>query len=141
MRRLLFITILILMVLTAVVPEVSAGVLIIVHPDNIDQSLESTELERIYLGKTTHWSDDSPIKAVMLKKGTTHEAFLNQYMDRTMHRFVSYWRQMIFTGKGIPPLSFPDEAKLAAYVAETPGSVGYISDGTLAPGVQIMKIR
>jgi len=141
MRRLLFIIIALLMAFTAVVPEVSAGVLIIANPANSDQSMDSNKLERIYLGKTTHWSDDTPIQAVMLKNGTTHEAFLNLYMDRTVHRFVSYWRQMVFTGKGIPPKSFIDEAKLAAFVAETPGAVGYISDKTLAPGVQIIKIH
>lgn len=123
------------------IPEVSAGVLIIVHPGNVDQSLEPSDLERIYLGKTTHWSDNSPIKAVMLKKGTTHEEFLNQFMDRTSHRFISYWRQMVFTGKGIPPRSFLNEKELAEFVAKTPGSVGYISDSILAPGVQILEIR
>jgi len=118
-----------------------AGVLIIVHPDNVDQSLNSTDLERIYLGKTSHWSDDSAIKVVMLKNGATHEAFLEKYLNRTVHRFVSYWRQMVFTGKGIPPYSFVDEKELAAFVAATPGSVGYISDDTVAPGVQILEIH
>ncbi len=141
MRRLFFLTILFLSAVMAVVPEALAEVLIIVHPDNIDQSLEPTELERIYLGKTTHWSDNSSIKVVMLKNGATHEAFLEQYLDRTVHRFVSYWRQMVFTGKGIPPRSFQVEKELADFVATTPGAVGYISDETRAPGVQIMVIR
>ncbi len=141
MRRFVFITILVLMTQAVMVPKVWADILIIVNPGNIDQTLSATELQRIYLGKTTHWSDDSPIKAVMLKKGTIHEVFLEDFIGRTHHRFVSYWRQMVFTGKGIPPRSFATEAELAAFVAATPGAVGYIANDTLVSDVQIMEIR
>ena len=120
---------------------VLAGVVIIANPDNSELVLGHSEVERIYLGKMTHWSDDSGIVPVMLKNGATHEAFLDEYMNRTVHRFVSYWRQMVFTGKGIPPKTFTDDAELAAYVARTPGAVGYVSEKTSLSGVKVLKIR
>lgn len=133
-------TVLIFLFLLASGPSL-AGVLIIANPDVREGSMEENEIERIYLGKMTRWSDDSLIVPVMLKKGEIHEEFLDQYLDRTSHRFVSYWRQMVFTGKGIPPKSFTSEAELVAFVAATPGAVGYVSDSGAAPGIQILSIR
>jgi len=118
-----------------------AGVVLIANADNAEGVLDHDEIKRIYLGKKTRWSDDTPIIPVILKNGDTHEEFLDEYLNRTAHRFVSYWRQMVFTGKGIPPKSFTDEAELIAFVANTPGSVGYVSESSLVPEVQALTIR
>jgi ABC-type phosphate transport system substrate-binding protein len=131
---------LLLLVLVAADP-VGAGVVLIANPDNGEFVLDQSDVERIYLGKLTHWEDDSAIIPVMLKDGETHKAFLDEYLNRTVHRFVGYWRQMVFTGKGIPPKSFAEPAELAAYVAATPGSIGYVSDSTALAGVNIVAIR
>ncbi len=129
-----------LLFLLAAAPSMS-GVVLVAHPDNSEGVLDHDEIRRIYLGKKTHWSDDTPIVPVILKSGDTHEEFLDEYLDRTAHRFVSYWRQMVFTGKGIPPKSFTDEAQLIIFVAATPGSVGYVSESSLVPEVQTLTIR
>ena len=47
-------------------------------------------------------------------------------------------KQAVFTGRGIPPQGFDDEAELAAYVAATPGAVGYVARGTPHPGAREM---
>ena len=119
----------------------AAGVVLIGHPENSEGDLDRNEIERIYLGKRTHWSNDTRIIPVILKNGDTHDEFLDEYLHRTSHRFVSYWRQMVFTGKGIPPKSFADEAGLVAYVAATPGSVGYVSEASVVPEVQTLSVR
>lgn len=118
-----------------------AAVVLIAHADNSEGVVDHEEVKRIYLGKKTHWNDDTPIVPVILKKGEIHEDFLDEYLDRTSHRFVSYWRQMVFTGKGVPPKSFASEADLIAFVAATPGAVGYVSDTKPLTGVLTLTIR
>ena len=116
-------------------------VLIIVNSEVTESELDKGELERIYLGKKSRWDDKTTIVPAMLKGGGTHEEFVDQYLDRTMQRFVSYWRQMVFTGKGVPPKSFATEAELRNFVATTPGAVGYLSAGASLPGVRALTIR
>ncbi len=118
-----------------------AGVVLIAHADCSEGVLDPNDIERIYLGKKTHWDDDTPIVPVILKNGKTHEEFLDKYLHRTSHRFVSFWRQMVFTGKGVPPKSFADEAALSAFVAATPGAVGYVTDTSVLPKVQTLSVR
>ena len=116
-------------------------VLIIINSEVTESELDKGELERIYLGKKSRWDDKTTIVPAMLKGGGTHEEFVDQYLDRTMQRFVSYWRQMVFTGKGVPPKSFATEAELRNFVATTPGAVGYLSAGASLPGVRALTIR
>lgn len=118
----------------------AAEVVIIGNPDLPDPALNAKDLQRIYMGKQTRWVNDEAIVPVMLKAGPVHVAFVEDYLGRSVHRFVTYWRQMVFTGKGIPPRGFADEQELIIFVAETPGAVGYISAETTITGVKILSV-
>ncbi len=130
-----------LLFMTTATSSVAAKVVMIANEENSEDVIDHSEVERIYLGKMTHWSDDSAIVPVMLKNGDLHEAFLDEYLDRTAHRFVSYWRQMVFTGKGMPPKSFAGPAELVTFVASHPGAIGYVSADTPLAAVKILTIR
>lgn len=136
---------LLLMVMASLCPgfgpgAAAADLVIIVNPAVPETVIESKDLQRIYLGKQTQWQDDTSIVPVMLKSGPLHETFIEQYVDRSVQRFVTYWRQMVFTGKGIPPKSFARESELVAYVASTPGSVGFASTAANVSGVKVLTL-
>ncbi|MFT5315859.1 MAG: ABC-type phosphate transport system substrate-binding protein [Candidatus Krumholzibacteriia bacterium] len=118
----------------------AAELVIIANPAQSGLDLQAKDLERIYMGKMSRWDNDEAIVPVMLKGGPVHEAFVESYLDRSPHRFVTYWRQMIFTGKGTPPKSFASEEELIAFVAATPGSVGYASAVTGGQDVKVLSI-
>ena len=113
---------------------------IIGNPNLPAPSLEAKELQRIYMGKQTRWGNDLTIVPVMLKSGAVHDSFVESYLGRSVHRFVTYWRQMVFTGKGMPPRSFANESELVAFVANTPGSVGYASAQANVQSVKVIQI-
>ena len=113
---------------------------IIANPGLGENSIESKDLQRIYLGKQTRWNDDTSIVPVMMKSGPLHEVFIEKYVDRSVQRFVTYWRQMVFTGKGVPPRSFTQEAELVEFVARTPGSVGFASAEADTSGIKILQL-
>jgi ABC-type phosphate transport system substrate-binding protein len=114
--------------------------LVIVNPDNAMASIESKDLQRIYLGKKTMWEDGSSIVTVMPKDGTVHDMFIEDYLDRSVQRFATYWRQMVFTGKGVPPKSFVKESDLVEFVARTPGSVGFASTSAVTTEVRVITV-
>jgi ABC-type phosphate transport system substrate-binding protein len=123
-------------------PEVAAAedLVVIANPGLDENSLESKELQRIYLGKQTQWKDDTSIVPVMMKSGPLYDEFIERYLDRSVQRFVTYWRQMVFTGKGVPPKSFAGETELVDFVARTPGSVGFTSAAADVSGVKILSL-
>ncbi len=130
----------VLILLAFATTGLGAELVIIANSDIPEPAIDANGLQRIYMGKQTRWINDEAIVPVMLKSGPVHEAFVESYLDRSPHRFVTYWRQMIFTGKGTPPRSFASEKELIAYVAETPGSVGYASASADIQGVKIMSL-
>ena len=113
---------------------------IIANPDVPVASLASEELARMYLGKVSRWQNGTTVVPVMLKTGPVQEEFVEDYLSRPVHRFVTYWRQMVFTGKGVPPRSFTDQAALVEFVATTPGAVGYAPPGTDTGSLKVLKV-
>ena len=126
------------------IPGVAAAnddLVIIANPDLTGNAIEQRELQRIYLGKKTRWEDNTSIVPVMLKSGPLHDEFIEGYIDRSVQRFVTYWRQMVFTGKGIPPKSFASETDLVDFVASTPGSVGFVSSSANVSSVKKLELE
>lgn len=105
----------------------SAEVFILVNNTVPDKSLEKESIERIYLGKKSQWSNGTRVVPVILKAGATHTAFVKKILDRDASQFSTYWKQAVFTGRGMPPKSFETEAELIDYVSTTPGAIGYAS--------------
>ncbi|MFZ5570481.1 MAG: hypothetical protein ACOZF0_08750 [Thermodesulfobacteriota bacterium] len=108
-----------------------ADVIVISNPSVPVNSMSTTEIQDVFLGKTAKWGDDSKVSFVVLK-GDVHKEFLKNYIKRTDSQYSAYWKQMLFSGKGSLPKTFDTEKELAQYVSETPGAIGYVS-GTTAP--------
>ena len=119
----------------------NSDLVIIANPGINDNSIEQRDLQRIYLGKQTLWEDNTSIVPVMLKSGPLRDEFIEGYVDRSVQRFVTYWRQMVFTGKGVPPKSFASESDLVDFVARTPGSVGYVSSAANLSSVKKLELE
>ncbi|MCB2210720.1 substrate-binding domain-containing protein [bacterium] len=140
LSRLSVLLIVTLLLFVASVSQAS-GVVVIVNPNVEDSSLDKDLLTRIYQGKVSRWHSDSKVVPVMLKDGPTHETFTTDYMGTTPSRFRTYWKQAVFSGRGIPPKSFDSELELVKYVASTPGAIGYVSPLTPLTGVKKLTIR
>jgi len=114
---------------------------VVAHPDLPEDSIDEPTLRRIYLGKKTRWSDGTPVVPVMLKEGRVHEWFLEERVGRSVAKFVTYWKQAVFTGRGMPPRAFDTEDELIFYVSRTPGAVGYASRASPVDGVKILDVE
>jgi len=120
------------------ISAVAADLVIIGNSGILENAIDHKDVQRIFLGKQTQWEDDITIVPVMLKSGPLHDEFIERYVERSVPRFVTYWRQMVFTGKGIPPKLFGSETELIGFVASTPGSVGFVSARAEMSGVKVL---
>ena len=126
-------------ILVAAVPvrvRSAVPVAVIVNSEVDVDTLGVDELQRIYLGKRSRWPDDTRVKPALIKSGDLHESFVQEVLERSLAKFNSYWKQLVFTGKGVPPKSFVGEDELVEYVRDTPGAVGYVSASSRPDGVR-----
>ena len=94
----------------------------------------------IFLGKIQKWQDGKKINIAALKKGDIHEAFLNEYVEKSPDKFSSFWKIATVSGTGYPPKFFDSEADLVKYVTEKEGCIGYIAAETPHDGVTVVTI-
>ena len=117
---------------------VIAGPVIIVN-NSVSDSVDASTAQKIYLGKKSKWDNGASITAVTLSGGGVHDAFLDQYIKKTSAQFDTYWKQMIFSGKGVPPKSFASEKELIDFVSQTAGAIGYVDSTTPMENVKVIQ--
>lgn len=129
-------------VLLSIIPAVSlAGDVVIIKNKSVsDSTLSKDDLSKIYLGKKSSWSDGSRIRFVVLE-GSTHAAFLKNYVGKTESQFNTFWKKQVFTGKGSPPEEFNSDKAMVDFVAQTTGAIGYVSAGTDVSKVKTITIN
>lgn len=120
--------------------EAAEKVAIVVNESVPLDTLEVVELQRIYLSKRTRWPDDTRIVAAMLREGPVHRTFVEDVLDRSLSKFATYWKQIVFTGQGVPPKSFETEEEILDFVSRTPGAIGYVSSRTKTQGVRVVAL-
>ncbi len=103
----------------------ASEVRIIANPSVTSSSIRKADAAKIFLGKTTFWDNGDKIIPVILRSGEVHENFLKQYIEKTPSQFTMYWKQIVFSGKGLELKSFDSESDLVKFVSETGGAVGY----------------
>ena len=52
----------------------------------------------------------------------------------------SYWLQVIFSGRGVPPPEKPSDKDVIAYVKAHPGAIGYVAATTATDDVKVLKV-
>jgi len=106
-----------------------------------DNELSKKDMEDIFLGKKTRWSDNQKITFVILKGGEAHISFLSRYVDKTESQFIMYWKKMVFTGEGRLPKAFDTPEELLKYVSETSGAIGYVPANAASDRVKTLIVR
>lgn len=113
-----------------------AEVVVIVHPGSATSSLNAQQVQQIFLGSTTAFPDGTSAVPVEVKAGALRDEFLAKVMDKSAGQVKAVWSRIVFSGKGQPPREFNDAAGVKAFVAATPGAIGYIDKASLDGSVK-----
>ena len=117
-----------------------ADLKVIANPSVSVSSLSADELKNVFLVTKTLLSD-CHVEPVLEKSGTTHEAFLKQYLGKTDSALNTYYRSLVFTGKAFMPKMLGSDEEVAAYVAKTKGAIGYVSAAASTPGTKEISVQ
>ena len=114
---------------------------VVVHPDNPVGHLTASQLSRLFLKKTQRWPEGRPVQPVEPASPRLRERFALVVHEKSLNAVKSYWNQIIFSGRDVPPLEKPDDAAVLAFVRSEPGAVGYVSPGADLTGVKVVLVE
>ena len=117
----------------------TADVIVITHPDTAIDSMSERDVRDLFLGNRSRVGGVNFIP-VLLRDGSTHDAFLSARIGRTAVQFQTHWRNIVFTGRGKALASFDSEAEVVEFVSENRGAIGYISSGTAHGNVKVISV-
>lgn len=104
-------------------------------------SISADELKGVFLATKSSLSDGSHVEPVLLKSGAAHEAFLKEYVGKSDSALETYYRSLVFTGKGSMPKAFATDAEVVAYVEKTKGAVGYVSAAATTGSAKVLDVK
>jgi len=116
---------------------------VVVNAQNPVGVLSATELSQLFLRKQQAWQHNgSQILPVEPTEGSSvRDAFVREIHHKDESALKSYWRQMIFSGKAVPPPTEQSDAAVLDYVRRYPNAIGYVSAAaTLPADVKLVTI-
>lgn len=120
---------------------VHAQVVVIANASVSADSISRVELRNVFTGASTKLKDGSHVKPVLLKEGPTHTEFVTTDLSMSVASLLVIWRGLVFSGQGAMPRTAQDESAMVAYVAQTPGAIGYVNRTTPHGGVRELSVR
>lgn len=113
---------------------------VIVHPANKLRTMSREELERIYRKRIPFWSDHNAILPVNLPgSDPLRRAFSTEILRSDEDELVTYWNRQYFQGVA-PPVVLQSSGAVRAYVAATPGAIGYVSLDSVDSSVAVVEV-
>jgi TonB family protein len=103
-------------------------------------TVSATDLKRVFLEERNSLADGTHVEPVLGKDGPVHEAFLQRYLEISQDDLQTYYRALVFTGRGSMPKELGSDAEVVAYVARTRGAIGYVSSEASLEGVKTLAI-
>lgn len=124
------------------VSRASAGYRVIVHEVNPVMSASSELLTDLFLKRRIEWPSGISARPVDLKADSeVRKEFSKAVLHRSVEAVKSFWQQMIFSGRGVPPPEVESDMAVLAYVTRYPGAVGYVSADAKLDGVKTIAVQ
>jgi ABC-type phosphate transport system substrate-binding protein len=119
----------------------ASAVKVIAHASVKVSQVSPEELKGVFLQTRTSLADGSHVEPVLLQSGDVHDTFVKQYTGKSVSGLDSYYRSLVFTGKGAMPKTLKSDAEVVAYVKNTIGAIGFVSDDAITEGVKILAVK
>jgi TonB family protein len=122
------------------VNSLAGEIRVIANPGVKMDTISASDLKHIFLEEKISFADGTHVEPVLEKNGPTHAAFLHEYLGMSEDDLETYYRTLLFTGRGSEPKVLGSDAEVVAYVARTRGAIGYVSGAASVEGVKTLAI-
>lgn len=115
---------------------------VISHKDIKTDVLKKRMLRNIFTLNMPRWPDGTVTKVVSLGHTTPfHQQFTRTYLSVLSYQLQRHWERVIFSGRASPPVVVKSFPEMAAYVAKTPGAIGYLQASLVVDSVKTISIK
>jgi ABC-type phosphate transport system substrate-binding protein len=115
---------------------------VVVNAGNPQASVDRRFLADAFLKKVTRWGAGDPIRPVDQRPETgPRQRFSEDVLGRSVAAVKSYWAQLVFSGRDLPPPELDGDEEVVRYVAKHAGAVGYVSASANVEGVKVIGVR
>lgn len=113
---------------------------VVVNTSNPVSSISRQDLSRIFLKKTSKFSDGRGASPVDLPvSSSTRENFSKEVHGKPASAVEAYWQQLIFSGRDVPP-GQKSESGALEFVRSNENGISYVSPGADTAGVKVISI-
>jgi ABC-type phosphate transport system substrate-binding protein len=115
---------------------------VVVNAANPHTNVDRRFLADAFLKKVTRWGAGDPIRPVdQRSESGARQRFSEDILGRSVAAVKSYWAQLVFSGRDLPPPELDGDDEVVRYVAKHVGAVGYVSASASVDGVKVVGVR
>lgn len=124
------------------VAESAPPFVVIIDSKNPYTTLDREFITDAFLKKATRWPNGDVIKPVDLPGSSpVRERFSNDVLKRSVSAVKSYWQQIIFSGRDVPPSEVATDDDVVKYVTTHPGAIGYVSGTARLGDARVVTVK
>jgi len=122
--------------------ESSGAYRLVVHPSNGAREVDRSFVAQAFLKKITHWPNGDTIEPVDLdQRSPVRRRWSDEVLNRSVEAVKSYWQQMIFSGRALPPPEVTNDQQVIDFVLHRAGGIGYVSADANLRGARTLSLR
>ena len=123
--------------------ETTVDCKIVVNAANPVTTLTRDNIARIFLRKSTTWPNGRTADPVdQPTNSPSRLAFSKAVLGKAPSEVASYLNQLIFSGRGVPPVTKATDAEVLSYVQSNANAIGYVAaEAKVGEGVKVVSLR
>jgi len=116
--------------------------IVIVNSFNPFVTIRAEDLSHLFLKKAQTWANGQAAMPVDQREDSPlRRRFTARVLNKDSMSLKSYWQQMVFSGKAVPPPALDSDAAVLEFVRRNPYAVGYVSAATpLSSDVRVLAV-
>ena len=115
---------------------------IIVNTNNATPSATRKFIGDAFLKKTTRWPNGDVIRPVdQGPNSAVRRRFTEDILNRSVAAVQSYWQQIVFSGRDLPPPELGSNDEIVKFVSTHDGAIGYVEPAAAVTGVKVLVLE
>ena len=115
------------------------GFVVIANESVTATNISMSQLKSIYTGKTKYWESGEAVVIAVVEDKT--DGVLNEVTGMDAGQFRTFWKRLVFSGRGQEPKYRNDVDAIVSLVASTKGAIAIVPAEAELKGVKKLEIR
>lgn len=117
----------------------SAGLAVVVNPENPVGQLTRAQVVDLYMGRETRFPNGRTVLPIDLPPDSPIRAtYYQRLVDKTVPQVNAYWARLLFTGRATPPRVLPDPESILQTISENKDAIGYLDASEVDARVRVV---